>query len=351
MIKVAICGDVHWSTYSSIIRKRGKKYSQRLEYLIKSLNWFEKLAVEQGCSKEIFLGDTLDKPDLNAEEITALQDIKWNNLPKQFLVGNHESNINTLEFSSAKFFESINADVVDKPLKNEITDKVDFYLIPYITTDKVIPLSDYFTSDTKKKVVFAHQDIAGLQYGKFISQAGFDIDDIVKNCALFFDGHLHNEQIIRDKLILVGILSGQNFNEDATKYDHLAYILTIHDDGTMNIEAHINPEAFNFYKLRFEKEEDLKQLDNLKNNAIVSIVCEEHLSSKITKLLKTNKKIIESRMTIFYNYEYNDEGSSILVDDYVKQFINLAQQKLEPSPILTAELSMLEEEQYESKIQ
>jgi len=76
MYKVAICGDVHWSIYSSIVRKRGRKYSQRLENLIKSVNWFEKLAKDQGCNSEIFLGDTFDRPDLSAEEMTALQDIK-----------------------------------------------------------------------------------------------------------------------------------------------------------------------------------------------------------------------------------------------------------------------------------
>lgn len=76
MIKVAICGDVHWSTYSSIIRKRGRKYSSRLERLIKSLKWFEKLSKDQKCDFEVFLGDTFDRPDLNAEELTALQEVK-----------------------------------------------------------------------------------------------------------------------------------------------------------------------------------------------------------------------------------------------------------------------------------
>ena len=343
MIKVAICGDIHWSTYSSIIRKRGRKYSQRLSQLIKSVNWFEKLAKEHKCDTEIFLGDTFDRPDLNAEELTALQDVKWNKIQKHFIVGNHESNINTLEFSSTKFFESIEADVVSSTKKIEVTNDLDFYLIPYITTDKVLKLKNYIDSDSKKKkIVFAHQDIAGMQYGRFTSQSGFEINDILENCELFFNGHLHNAQIIQDKIILVGILSGQNFNEDALKYDHMAYILTVNDDGSIEIESFINPEAFNFYKLRFETEKDFEILDTLKDHAVVSIVCEEKISSKLSKIIKKNKNIVESRVVLFYNYAGDlENNTNIFVDDYIKQFIILAQEKLEPSSVLENELIRL----------
>ena len=342
MRKYAICGDIHWSTYSSIVRKRGRKYSQRLERLIKSINWFEKLSKDLKCDEEIFLGDTFDRSDLNAEELTALQDVKWNKLPKYFIVGNHESNINTLEFSSTKFFESINSAVISSPTKISATDNIDFYLIPYITTDKVLLLDNYLDKDDKKKVVFAHQDLAGIQYGRFTSQSGFDVDDICSKCEYFFDGHLHNEQIIRDKIVLAGILSGQNFNEDAFKYRHLVYILTIDDDGHMFMESYENPEAFNFYKIRVETEKDFSVLDDLKDHAVVSAVCEESLVKEFSKALKKNKKVVESRIIMFYNYSNDTTGdSSILVDDYIKQFILLAQEKLEQSSILNSELARL----------
>ena len=343
MYKVAICGDVHWSIYSSIVRKRGRKYSQRLENLIKSVNWFEKLAKDQGCNSEIFLGDTFDRPDLSAEEMTALQDIKWNKLDKHFIIGNHESNISTLEYSSTKFFESLNANVVQKPQAVEINDKIDFHFIPYTLTEEVLPLSNYIVNKDKKNIIFAHQDLAGLQYGKFISKAGFDIDDIMNNCTLFFDGHLHNEQVINDKIFLVGILSGQNFNEDAFKYEHLVYILTIDDDNSISVESFVNPEAFNFYKIKIESKSDFKLLSNLKNHAVISVMCEESLIPEVSKLIKSNRNIAESRLTVFYNYQYDSEGNepSILVDDYTKQFIMLAQKELTPSNILDNELARL----------
>lgn len=343
MIKVAVCGDIHWSTYSSIVRKRGRKYSKRLENLIKSVNWFEKLSKDHGCSEEIFLGDTFDRPDLSAEEMTALQDIRWNKSKKHFLIGNHESNISTLEYSSTKFFESIDADVIQTPTLYSITDTIDFHFIPYIKTDSLLSVKSYINNESKKNVFFAHQDLAGVQYGKFISQTGFSIDDIIENSTLFFDGHLHNEQIINDKIFLVGILSGQNFNEDAFKYEHLVYILTINDDDSIEVESFINPEAFNFYKIRVENETDICRLDDLKNHAVVSVVCEDSLVSAVNKALRNNKNIVESRLTIFYDYQYSSEdcSQSILVDDYTKQFIILAQKEIAPSRILDDELSRL----------
>lgn len=341
-MKIAICGDVHWSTYSSIIRKRGNKYSQRLEGLIRSLNWFEKLSKDNGCEMEIFLGDTFDKPDLSAEELTALQDINWNSSKKNFIVGNHESNINTLEYSSTKFFESIDANVVSEYNKIEINKYIDFHLIPYIKAEGLLSLSNYNFDKTKKNVVFAHQDLAGIKYGRFTSEAGFDVDDILENCTLFFDGHLHNEQIINNKIFLVGILSGQNFNEDAFKYEHLVYILTIEDD-VISVESYINPEAFNFYKININTKNDIKLLNKLKNNAVVSIICEESLIQEVNNNLKKNKKITDSRLTVFYNYSCTSEGDiqTILVDDYTKQFINLAKEKLTNTPILDNELARL----------
>ena len=99
-MKYLVCGDVHWCQYSSILRARGRKYSVRLENLINSVNWVEDLAAKKGCIGVIYLGDFFDRPDLNAEELTALQEVKWANIKHIFIVGNHESNVLNLSFSS-----------------------------------------------------------------------------------------------------------------------------------------------------------------------------------------------------------------------------------------------------------
>lgn len=343
--KVAIAGDVHWSQYSSILRKRGEKYSMRLEKLIESMNWFEQFSQEHGCNCEIFLGDTFDRPDLNCEEITALQDVKWNNTPKRFIVGNHESNVLNLQFSSTKIFEQSHITVIDNVMQEQISDKVDFYFIPYVTTASTVDLSDIVKNDDKKKVVFAHVDIAGIQYGKFTSQTGFDLESILNNCDIFIDGHLHNGMIINDKIVLAGNLTGQNFNEDAFTYDHLVYLLSIYDDGRMVLEAYDNQCAMNFYKIRINTKQDCKVFKTLKPNAVVSISCNYELLDHVSKLIAKQENIIESRLTATYDtYSSDSTGSDELfkTDDFVKQFVEFIQTKIEPSAALDDELARLE---------
>ena len=72
MSKILICGDIHFSTYSSILRKRGEFYSERLENLLWSINWVEKTAEDNKCNRIIYLGDFFDKASLDSEELTAL---------------------------------------------------------------------------------------------------------------------------------------------------------------------------------------------------------------------------------------------------------------------------------------
>ena len=105
-MKIAICGDVHWCTYSSILRKRGKKYSIRLENLIQSVNWFIQTARNEKCSNAFFLGDFFNSNFLDAEEISALSELSLfhNDLFIHFLVGNHEIQTSTTEFSTAHSF-------------------------------------------------------------------------------------------------------------------------------------------------------------------------------------------------------------------------------------------------------
>ena len=101
-MKVCICGDVHWCTYSSILRKRGIRYSLRLENLIDSVNWVIDTAASSGCTDLFFLGDFFDASVLTAEEISALSELKWNNsVYTSFIVGNHEMGTSDLSFSTA----------------------------------------------------------------------------------------------------------------------------------------------------------------------------------------------------------------------------------------------------------
>lgn len=75
-MKILLYTDVHVSEFSSIIRSMGEKYSTRLENLIASINWAEKIATENNCDEIICLGDFFDKPELNSSELTAMKEIK-----------------------------------------------------------------------------------------------------------------------------------------------------------------------------------------------------------------------------------------------------------------------------------
>ena len=305
------------------------------------MNYIEDFAVKSGCNSIICCGDFFDRPNISCEEMTALQDINFSGISHMFLVGNHESDVSSLDYSATKFFESIDSKIIDKPYTLFVDDNVNFTFIPYITGD-VPELSTFIKDKTKTNVVFAHQELAGISYGRVVSQSGFKIDDIQRNCTLFLDGHLHNNMIINRSVVILGNLTGQNFNEDSTKYQHLFYLLTVEDDGSIILETYENPYSFNFYKIRIEKDSDLTIFSNLKNNAVLSIVCNSEFVDKVNDILRTLTNVVTYRLSIVYvdNSSYNSENSELLNNDnYIKRFIDFAQLKLQHSPALIDELS------------
>ena len=113
-MRILLYTDNHFCSNSSIVRSKGQKYSARLENQIETLNWINNIALEKNCDKMICLGDFFDSATLNAEELTALKEVKWNNLPKEFLVGNHEMGNNDLSYNSTNALSQFGK-VIDKP--------------------------------------------------------------------------------------------------------------------------------------------------------------------------------------------------------------------------------------------
>ena len=170
-----------------------------------------------------------------------------------------------------------------------------------------------------------------------------DIEDILGNCTLFLDGHLHNGQTIQDKIVLIGNLTGQNFNEDALKYEHLVYLLTVNDDGTIILDAIENPHAINFYKLKIDSLSDLTIFDNLKQNSVVSVICNNNIKDQVLNKIQSSDKILEFRLNSIYGNSFEAATNSVIAIkvDHIQQFIDLANTKFEPSPALTDELMRL----------
>lgn len=297
-MKIGIVGDIHWSTYSSILRSRGKFFSTRLEYLIKSLSWVESTFEKYDCEEEIFLGDFFDKSDLSSEEITALSEVEWNHSSrlKHFIVGNHESGISSLVYNSTQALHKIGV-VEDVPYLYPLDDKTEILFLPYITEDNRKSLSEYLKNRdvNKKLIIVSHNDIKDFQMGMFLSKTGFSVDDIESNCELYINGHLHNGGWVTNKILNLGNLCGQNFNEDAFKYEHHIAIL---DTDTLKIEFIENPYALNFYNIEITNSNDLQQLQRLKNNSIISIRCNVKLKEQVLEYMNNLSTIVAHRFIL-----------------------------------------------------
>lgn len=340
-MRYLVFGDVHWSTYSSIIRSNGDKYSNRLEYLINTLNWIESLAKEHYCNAIVGLGDFFDRCDLTSQEISALSEIKWStNIPHYLLVGNHEMGNSDLSISSSHLFKLLpEFELITSPTCYNTFD-AEIIFLPYILESDRLPLKGYMpVNRTKQRVIFSHNDISGIQMGKFISQSGFSISEIEGNCDLFINGHLHNHSNIGDKIINLGNISGQNFGEDAFTYPHQVMIL---DTSSRELNYYENPYAFNFYKLDVTEHDDFTILTKLKNNSIITIKCKDIQKDYINDIIKNHKNIIEHRLIVDFTrkVEYNDECKSIEID-HLSKFVEYIQKNLGESDIIASELEFL----------
>lgn len=334
--------DNHFCEASSILRKFGTKYSVRLENQIQSLNWLEQLAVEKGCDAVICGGDFFNTPTLNENEITAVKDIQWNNLPHYFIVGNHESGYSSLQYSSTKMLEDTHRNIVYQPEKMVIHD-TELCFLPYIVESDRKPLDTYFgNKNTTHRIIFSHNDIKGIQLGPVESKTGFTISEIEDNCDLFINGHLHNGTQITNKIINIGNLTGQNFSENALIYSHNIMIL---DTDTLQYELIENPYAINFYKLEFETEKDFNLLKKLKNNAVVSIKCIETIAPILTEQLKKfETKIIESKISVIrktFDTDSNTDHIEELTFDHLAKLYEFCKEKLGETEIIEFELSEL----------
>ena len=292
MSKILIVPDIHYCRFSSIIRSRGKLYSTRIENCIQSINWLEDYAKKSACTHVIYLGDFFDSDNLDSEVLSSLQDIKFNDLPHICIAGNHEMSTTNNDFSSIKLLQNFqNIDVKTHPETLE-GEKVSIHLLPYIY-DINEDINSYFdlSDKSKKHIILSHNDLRNVYYGNFLSTSGLDIEKLSKSCDLCINGHIHNGQVINKNIINLGILTGQDFKEDAFKYQHSIFVLDIEGDKISG-ELVENPFAFNFLNLEVNKEEDLKNLTTLKSNAAVTIKCNESYVEDLRKLLKENKNIV-----------------------------------------------------------
>ena len=340
-MKILFYTDVHLCESESLVRARGLEYTARIENCVESVNWAEQLADQQQCDLIICGGDFFDKAKISAEEVTAAtHSIKCSTLPHYMIVGNHEMQ-SAVYYNTLRSINSSNIEVVSEQ-KVIPTENADIVLLPYIPTDVVLDLKDYLPNDDKKKFVFSHNDISGIQYGQYMSTVGIDVNTIDDNCELFVNGHIHNGGWFSKSGINLGNLTGKNFTEDAFKYKHQAAII---DTNSGTIQLIDNPHAFNFYKINIKDDKSLKMLANLGKNDVVSITSDIKYADSI-------KQILEQNNLKFYRISYSYDSlqgvsteeafkAEFISQDHITQYITFAKEKIDNSPLLLDELQKI----------
>lgn len=338
-MKILLFTDLHMCPRASIVNKWGTLYPSRLENCIESVNWLERLAEEHKCDLVINLGDFFDRPELSSETITACKDLKWSNIMHYSIVGNHEASSSSLVFNAVNIFAGNNHKVITEPTKITMG-SCELCFLPYIVECDRKPIIEYFGEPTTgvTRIIFSHNDIKGIQLGPIISKAGFELEEIENNCDLFLNGHLHNGQAISTKVINLGNFTGKDFGENAFLYSHNATIL---ETDSLSITSIENPHAFNFYKLQVETEEDLPIFDKLKNNAVLSIKCDNGLLEPTKQRLALLDNILDARLIITKKYEegHTDVEDIDLAVDHLAKFIECCKANIEDTNLLDEEIS------------
>ena len=338
-MKYLVYTDNHFCETSSIVLKFGSKYTVRIENQLKSINWIEELAVNKHCDAVVCMGDFFNRQFLTDQEITAINDIQWNDLPHYFVVGNHESEEVDLKYSSAQILHGPNREIISEPKSIKI-DSWEVCFLPYMVSRNIAPLESIFgpKNSSEPRLIFSHNDIKGIQYGPTISTFGFPIENIEAESDLFLNGHIHNGTKVSEKVINLGNLTGQDFKEDAFRYRHCAMLVETLPDGTFTCEYVENPYALNFYHIDIDKETDLKKFSTIKNQSVLSVRCKANLLTKVNNTIMDNiNKITEKRIITYQDFSEEDTPELDVNDlsvDYLAELCTYCRAKLDNTPAL-----------------
>ena len=288
-MKIGLYADPHLSQTSSIIVGKSGDFSGRLTNLINSFKWMNDFFSSMGCVMTVCLGDVTDKPNLTAEEITALSlcGIEDHHL----IVGNHcradkDGRINSLSVFKKVYYEPRILEVPGPDCSRRIL------ILPYNSTP--VDLSQF---EDSVDIILSHNDIKGYDFGGHVSEAGLELESILSHCSLFVNGHLHNGGwLVQDRVVNLGQLSGMNFSSCGGQWEPSVGIL---DTDTLSLEIYENPCAYRFKKEEFSSLTKLKgYLDNLPENGeyVLQARVPDTIAQKSRKLIDQCSKVVASRV-------------------------------------------------------
>ena len=282
MSLIGLYADPHFSQSSSIIVGKRGDFSGRLDNLIRSFDWMNQLFQDHKVDQIICLGDMTDKPNLTAEEITALSKCHIDH--HILLVGNHCRSDTSGSINSLNLFSRViyNPEYLD--------DKQEVLMLPYSST--VIEFKE------NPKIILSHNDLKGYNFGYgHVSSAGYEISEILDHCQLFINGHLHNGGwVVKDRIMNLGMLSGMNFSSCGGEWEPSVAIL---DTDTLKIELFTNPIAYRFKKISCSSLIELKKyLDKLPEEGeyVLQVKVPSEISIEVRKLLDQSRRVVASRV-------------------------------------------------------
>lgn len=302
--KILVYGDAHFSSTSSVLRQRGEFFTCRLESLINTFNFINKTAENLGISDIYCVGDLFDRPNLTAEELTAL---KQCDLSKHTVIlGNHEVSGKDMIFNTVN-----GANVKEIIYKPEIRGDIAF--LPYCSTTSPWDLNDVKGC----KLLLSHIDIKNIQNGTYYSNVGYDVKELLDCSKLTINGHLHTYNwVTPGRLLNIGAVVGINF---ACTHENFIPHIAVVDLDTLSVEFIDNPYSYLFYSVYIKDELQLEEFvqslpKGYEGKYVITLKCPSH---KVQQFRNT----LESLVDMFYIKfvpDYSMDNFEASVDEDVK---------------------------------
>lgn len=311
-----LIGDLHISAdrarYSLLkVKPRENDYSMRfcprLAHLYETIKWIDNKPCGGLFKKIVQLGDIVSKATLDAEELSMISEVGCITEEWTCIRGNHGLGINNHDSDSAVRLKEI----IRRPqwLVEEDWESGKFYnlvYLPYVLEKDRKPLSEYLEGMdiSLPTLILNHNDIKGMDYGGYIEKNGWSIEELEDWGDLIICGHIHNQQWLTDKILIVGNVDGENLTEDYRLHPHGIWRL---DEGAFLdgvepkqcMEFIENPYAMKFANVEIKKEEDIAKIKaESDDRTILAITVPESLADKAQDLIDNHlaggKKIVKS---------------------------------------------------------